>query len=153
MVLKESEKTVLQDLMTQEKNCVEKYTRYAKEAKDPVLSELFSNLRQREEDHFNSLGSVLNGETVPECNCNDYEGNQYSPKATYSASDSSEDMKNDCFLATDSIGSEKLTSMEYNTDVFAFSNSDVRRLLADIQIEEQNHAEMLRKYKNVNCMA
>ena len=32
-------------------------------------------------------------------------------------------------------------------------DSGVRKLLADIQIEEQNHAEMLYKYKTVNGMA
>ena len=41
----------------------------------------------------------------------------------------------------------------YNDDVFAFEDSGVRKLLADIQIEEQNHAEMLYKYKTVNGMA
>ena len=64
-----------------------------------------------------------------------------------------EDKKNDNFLATDSIGSEKMVSGTYNTDVFAFGDSDVRKLLADIQVEEQNHAEMLYKYKTVNGMA
>ena len=34
-----------------------------------------------------------------------------------------------------------------------FGNSDIRKLLADIQIEEQNHAEMLWKYKTANGMA
>ena len=61
--------------------------------------------------------------------------------------------ENDNFLATDSIGSEKMVSGTYNTDVFAFGDSDVRKLLADIQVEEQNHAEMLYKYKTVNGMA
>ena len=28
-----------------------------------------------------------------------------------------------------------------NTNVFAFGNTEVRKLLADIQVEEQNHAE------------
>ena len=41
---------------------------------------------------------------------------------------------------------------EYNTNVFTCSDSEVRKLLADIQIEEQNHAEMLYKYKQVNGM-
>ena len=65
----------------------------------------------------------------------------------------SEDKKTDNFLATDCIVSEKLASSEYNTDVFCFKDSSVRKLLADIQIEEQNHAEMLYKYKTVNGMA
>ena len=46
-----------------------------------------------------------------------------------------------------------MVSSEYNSDVFAFGDSDVRKLLADIQIEEQNHAEMLYKYKQVNGMS
>ena len=63
------------------------------------------------------------------------------------------DHNNDAFLATDCIGTEKLVSGTYNDDVFAFGDSGVRKLLADIQIEEQNHAEMLYKYKTVNGMA
>ena len=51
------------------------------------------------------------------------------------------------------IGTEKLVSGEYNTDVFAFANTALRKLLADIQIEEQNHAEMIYKYKTANGMA
>ena len=80
-------------------------------------------------------------------------GKMYEPKATYDSMTNPEDKKNDNFLATDSIGSEKMVSGTYNTDVFAFGDSDVRKLLADIQVEEQNHAEMLYKYKTVNGMA
>ncbi len=36
VTLKEKEKTAVKDLQTQEKSCVEKYGKYAKEAKDPV---------------------------------------------------------------------------------------------------------------------
>ena len=64
----------------------------------------------------------------------------------------SEDKNEDCFLATDCIGTEKMVSNEYNSDVFVFEDTDVRKVLADIQVEEQNHAEMLWKYKTVNGM-
>lgn len=76
----------------------------------------------------------------------------YEPKATYSAMENTDDKLHDAFLATDCIGTEKLVSGEYNTDVFNFGDSGVRKLLADIQVEEQNHAEMLYKYKTVNGM-
>lgn len=66
---------------------------------------------------------------------------------------SNADKEHDAFLATDCIGTEKLVSGEYNTDVFVFGESKIRKLLADIQIEEQNHAEMLFKYKMANGMA
>ena len=73
MILKEKEATTIQDLRTQEQSCVEKYQRYGKEAKDPVLRDLFSNLQKDEQEHYDSLTQVLNG-TVPECNCNDRQG-------------------------------------------------------------------------------
>ena len=135
MILKEKERSVIEDLQTQEKSCVEKYGKYAEQARDPELKNLFRNIQQEE------------------CNCNDRSGRDYQPKAVYTAMSSPEDKQHDAFLATDCIGTEKLVSGTYNDDVFAFGDSGVRKLLADIQIEEQNHAEMLYKYKTVNGMA
>lgn len=152
MILSEKETTAIKDLQTQEKACVDKYTKYSREAKDPVLQDLFNTILKDEQKHFDSLGQVLNG-SVPSCDCNDSKGENYQPKATYDSMTNSEDKKADCFLATDCIASEKLVSGEYNSDVFVFGNSAIRKLLADIQIEEQNHAEMLWKYKTANGMA
>ena len=151
MILSEKERTVIQDLQTQEKSCIEKYGRYAQQAKDPELKSLFQTLQEKERQHYDSLSDVLNGQ-IPSCNCNDYAGRNYTPNAIYSEITSSEDKMQDAFLATDCIASEKLVSGEYNTNVFAFASSDIRKLLADIQIEEQNHAEMLYKYKMANKM-
>lgn len=151
MVLTQKETAALKDLQTQEQSCIEKYTRYSQEANDPQLKDLFHHISQEEQNHYNSLGQVLNG-TVPQVDCNDTQGRIYQPKAHYSANDNSPEMKNDTFLVTDCIGTEKLVSGEYNNDVFIFGDSDIRKLLADIQIEEQNHAEMLWKYKTVNSM-
>ena len=130
MILTEKETTAIEDLKTQEQACIEKYTKYSNQAKDPVLKG-----------------------KVPSVDCNDSKGKDYSPAATYDSLGNSEDKKADCYLATDCIGTEKLVSGEYNSDVFVFGNSDIRKLLADIQIEEQNHAEMLWKYKTANGMA
>lgn len=152
MILSEKERTVLEDLQTQEKSCVEKYGRYAQQAKDPELKKLFQMLQEKERTHFTSLADVLKGQ-VPSCNCNDSDGRNYTPKATYTEIAVSEDKMQDAFLATDCIATEKLVSGEYNTEVFAFGSSDIRKLLADIQVEEQNHAEMLYKYKMANGMA
>lgn len=152
MILKEKERTTIEDLQTQEKSCIEKYGRYAQQAKDPELKNLFQTLQQKEREHYDSLDCVLRGE-VPQCNCNDSDGRDYQPKATYTAMSSPEDKQQDSFLATDCIATEKLVSGEYNSEVFAFGDSGVRKLLADIQVEEQNHAEMLYKYKMANNMA
>lgn len=152
MVLTEKEKTTIKDLQTQEQSCIEKYGKYACEAKDTVLKDLFNTLKAHEQEHYQSLGQVLNGQ-VPQCNCNDSEGKNYTPTASYAAGGNAEDKEHDCFLATDCIGTEKLVSGEYNSDVFVFGDSDIRKLLADIQVEEQNHAEMLYKYKQANGMS
>ena len=142
----------IEDLKTQEQACIEKYTKYSNQAKDPVLKELFEEIARDEQKHFDSLDQVIKGK-VSSVDCNDSKGKNYNPAATYDSLGNSEDKKADCYLATDCIGTEKLVSGEYNSDVFVFGNSDIRKLLADIQIEEQNHAEMLWKYKTANGMA
>ena len=129
MILKEKERTVIQDLQTQEKSCIEKYGKYAQQARDPELKSLFQTLQKKEQEHYDSLSQVLSG-TVPQVNCNDSDGRDYQLKAAYTS----------------------VMSGEYNSEVFAFEDSGVRKLLADIQVEEQNHAEMLYKYKTANGM-
>ena len=131
MLLTEKEMSVLKDLQTQEKNCIDKYEKYAGLAKDDELKQLFEELKKKEQEHYKTIGQILNGE-VPSCDCNDTAGKD--------------------FLATDSIGTEKLVSGEYNSNVFACTLTSIRKVLADIEIEEQNHAEMLYKYKMANGM-
>ena len=151
MLLTEKEISVLKDLYTQEQNCIEKYGKYAELAKDEELKQLFEELKKKEQEHYKTIGQMLNGE-VPSCDCNDTAGKEYQPNGSYSKSEESENKKYDCFLATDCIGTEKLVSGEYNTNVFACSSTSIRKVLADIEIEEQNHAEMLYKYKMANGM-
>lgn len=151
MVLKETERTAIENLRTQEKSCVEKYQKYAQQAIDPELKNLFEELHKKEQTHYDSLTQVLDG-TVPQSDCNDTAGRDYEPRAIYTAASQSEDKMHDAFLATDAIGTEKLVSGEYNMNVFMFGDSDLRKLMADIQVEEQNHAEMLYKYKMANGM-
>lgn len=47
MLLTEKEMTVLKDLQTQEKSCVDKYERYTGLAKDEELKQLFGELKKR----------------------------------------------------------------------------------------------------------
>lgn len=152
MILKQKEVEAITDLQTQEKNCVEKYRRYKEQAKDSELKNLFGRIEKLEQKHYDTLSKVLGG-SVPACDCNDSSGREYQPTATYDVTGQSEDKKSDNFLVTDCIGTEKMVSSEYNTNVFKFADAALRKLLADIQVEEQNHAEMLYKYKTVNGMA
>ncbi len=155
MVLSEKERTVIEDLKTQEQACIDKYTKYSEQAKDPVLRDLFSDIAKQEQKHFDELNQVIEGK-VPCSSCDDSFAKtaaEYEPKATYDSLTNSEDKKADNYLATDAIGTEKLVSGEYNSDVFCFANSAIRKLLAKIQVEEQEHAEMIWKYKTANGMA
>ncbi|WP_313526176.1 ferritin-like domain-containing protein [Anaerotignum sp.] len=151
MILKEAEKQEIKKLQQQEQTCVQKYEKYSQDAKDPVLKELFLTIKKDEEKHYQTLEQILTG-IVPSCDCNDSKGKNYKPIATYNQLDNSEDKKSDNFLATDSIGTEKMVSSGYNSGVFAIANSDIRKVLADIQIEEQNHADMIYKYRVANGM-
>ncbi len=105
MILTEKEIATVKDLQTQEQACIEKYQRYSGEAKDMVLKDLFKTLQGKEQEHYDSLQQVLGGK-VPSCNCNDSDGRNYSPKATYDKMSDSADKKTDNFLATDCIASE-----------------------------------------------
>lgn len=152
MQLTEQETNVIKDLQTQEKACVDKYRFYEKSANDQRLKDLFHRIGNEEQEHFDSLGMVLKGD-VPNVSASRSSTEGYSPSVTYSAGDNSEEKKHDEFLCTDTIATEKLVSSTYNDDVFRFAATNIRRLLNHIQTEEQNHAEMIYKYKTANGMA
>lgn len=149
--LTEKQRFVLQDLRQQEKMCVEKYEKGEQMAKDPVLKELFASIKKEEQEHYDSLGQVLEG-TVPQVEiCCGGEKN-YNPTATYTGNYIQLDKDNDQFLCTDSITTEKYVSSAYNFELFQFAEPDLRRLFQDIELEEQNHAAKIYKYKTVNQM-
>lgn len=73
MILTEKETNAIEDLKTQEQACIEKYTKYSNQAKDPVLKELFEEIARDEQKHFDSLDQVIKGK-VPSVDCNDSKG-------------------------------------------------------------------------------
>lgn len=151
MQLTEKEQSIIKDLQTQEKTCVEKYQFYESSANDPELKKLFHQIGQEEQEHFDSLTDVLKG-NVPNVEAVQTGSPGYTPNATYDKGCNSEEKKHDQFLCTDSIATEKLVSTTYNSDLFQFAATNIRKLLNHIQTEEQNHAEMIYKYKTANNM-
>ena len=149
--LTEKERFIIEDLKSQEKLCIQKYAFYEEMAYDPELSELFSQIRESEEKHLNSLNDVLNG-MIADVDTNDYSGENYMPRANYHQKSNQAEKEHDSFLCTDAITMEKYVSSAYNFDLFQFGNAKLRKLLNDIETEEQNHAEMLYKYKKANGM-
>ncbi|MBU3812395.1 MAG: ferritin-like domain-containing protein [Candidatus Niameybacter stercoravium] len=152
MALTQKEDSLIKDLQDQEKLCIDKYNYYAEAAKDQELKNLFNRLKTNEQDHFNALSQILNNETSS-VNYERLNASQYSPKTTYDNTCNAADKEHDKFLCTDCIATEKYVSSAYNNDLFQFASTNVREVLNHIQTDEQNHAEMIYKYKSMNGMS
>ncbi len=150
MKLNQKETQLITELKTQEQLCVQKYNFYAEQAKDPELKSLFKQISGFEQDHFNMLDSLMNG-TVPKIKHRTPLAVDYQPKSKNRGDKASKEF--DKFLCTDIIATEKYVATAYNDDLFYFASTDVRNILNAIMTDEQNHAEMIWKYKVANKMA
>lgn len=148
MTLTQKETSLLKDLREQEKLCVDKYSKYAVEAHDPQLRQLFEGIAGVERTHLDMLNQIGAGQTpvirsesaaVP------------SFQAFYPASQTPE-KQTDAYLCSDLLSTEKHVSTLYNTCVFEFTQNNLRKVLNKIQTDEQYHGEQLWKYMSVNSM-
>ena len=149
MKLNQKETQLINELKNQEQLCIRKYDFYAAQAKDPELKNLFKTLSKQEQLHFEMLENLSNG-NVPEIKTRKPLAVNYEPKASHTGS--KEDKEFDKFLCTDIITTEKYVATDYNNDLFYFASTDVRNVLNAIMTDEQNHAEMIWKYKVANKM-
>lgn len=154
MQLDQKETSLLKDLKDQEKVCVEKYTKYASEACDGQLKNLFMQIAQTEQGHYDTIEQIMSG-TMPQTNQGGGSGSgseQQSFSETYKSNDSSECKQKDTYLCTDALSTEKHVSSVYNTCIFEFKNTQLRDVLNHIQKEEQHHGDSLYKYMSSNNM-
>ena len=149
MVLTQKESTLIKDLKGQEQLCIDKYTKHAECAHDPQLKQLFTRIADVERGHLNTLNQMESG-TVPQTGG----GAQTSiPTFTaYHAQTETPEKKQDCYLCTDLLTTEKHAASLYNTCVFEFGQSELRQVLNHIQTEEQQHWELIYKYMKTNNM-
>ena len=147
--LNQKEAQLVKELKGQEQLCIEKYSRSAQCAVDGQLKGLFSRIAQIEQEHLNTLMQIENG-TAPQ---SPQGGGEALPvfAQTYGMNDTP-DKKNDCYLCTDALATEKHASSLYDTCVFEFRDENTRKLLGHIQAEEQNHGKMLYDYMSANHM-
>lgn len=150
MKLNQKETQLITELKNQEELCIQKYDFYAQQAKDPELKSLFKTIAKHEQQHFDMLESLLNG-TLPQIKSHEPRAVKYEPKASHQGSQ--EEKQFDKFLCTDIIATEKYVATDYNNDLFYFASPEVRNVLNAIMTDEQNHAEMIWKYKVANKMA
>ena len=150
MPLSEKETTLLKDLKGQEKLCIEKYRKHASCAKDPQLSELFAQIENIERQHLETLEKMEKGAVM----MGNSSSSNSSPKtftAHYNMAET-EDKRNDMYLCSDVLATEKHASSLYNTCVFEFTTENQRNALNHIQKEEQEHGKMIYDYMKVNSM-
>lgn len=150
MNLTQKERTLLNDLRSQELLCIEKYARYASLAHDPALKEIISDISRAEQSHLASISEMLAG--------NEVSVSSESPSATACKQNPSpspcdaDEKQDDCYLCRDALSMEKHVSSVYDTCIFEFTSPVLRDTLAHIQKEEQNHGEMLYNYLEANGM-
>ena len=150
MTLTQKEHSLLSDLKSQEKICIEKYEKYEKEASDGCLKNLFREIKTTEENHLETINRIISGEEVampsPPPSANDE-----SVSCSESTSTGAE-KSNDAFLCADALAMEKHVSSVYDISIFEFSSPVLRDTLNHIQKEEQNHGKKIYDYMSKNNM-
>lgn len=151
--LSQKERQLLQDQQTHEKVCIQKYQSNAQQASDPQLKQLFQSYAQQEQQHLNTITSILSGQ-VPNTNQNQQsqqgqqqsQQNQQSGDQSTSTASSGTASQADATLCSDMLMTEKFVSGAYDTAIFEFADSNVRQALNHIQKEEQQHGEGIYNY-------
>ncbi len=152
--LTQKEIMLLKDEKEQEELCIKKYTKYMQQAQDPQLKQLFSSILQHEQQHLNTINSLLSG-NVPSMSGQGQQSqqgqqgqqNQMNMQAMKSQTGYNQ---NDADICHDALATEKYVSSVYNTAIFEFKDHDTRQILNHIQKEEQEHGEQIFNYMHQN---
>ena len=118
-------------------------------AKSPELKALFSSMAQVEQNHLQTISSMMNGTVPAPAQKLENSNNDHCSPYHYTSED---DRKSDALLCQDMLTTEKHVSALYDTSIFEFSNPQARQVLNHIQAEEQQHGEQLYAYMNCNQM-
>ncbi len=159
MTLTQKETTLLQELISYEEHCIEKYAEYEKSALDTQLKNLFAQLGQIEKQHLNTLNQILSG-TVPNVGGSGGSSgsggggsqNQASATPTYTPINNDTNKQKDKYLCFDQLSTEKHVSGTYDTCIFEFKDMGIRNVLNHIQKEEQEHGQKIYSYMEQNGM-
>ena len=153
MTLTQKESGLLKDMKGQEELCIRKYKNYASEAKATELKALFEAMAQVEQNHLQTVTSMMNG-TVPQMPSQKPLENAGATSycCTPAQYVSEEDRKADAFLCQDMLATEKHVSSLYNVSIFEFKDPEARKVLNHIQAEEQQHGQQIYAYMNCNGM-
>ncbi|MBR3289861.1 MAG: spore coat protein [Clostridia bacterium] len=151
----QKETTLLKDLKSYEATSVTKYGEYADRACDGELKNLFTSLKQTQQNHLDTLNRMLGesggcggSDTCPiESSSQGFPANASSNNASGSC-----DGSGDRFLCHDALSSEKYASSLYDVCLFEFSDQASRDTLHRIQGEEQHNGKQLYDYMSAHNM-
>ena len=149
MVLTQKEQTLIKDLKGQEQLCIDKYRKHAECAHDPQLKQLFSRIAEVEAGHLNTLTQIEGGGNPP---AGGAKASSIPTFTAYHTQAETPEKKQDSYLCSDLLTTEKHASGLYNTCVFEFGQTELRQVLNHIQTEEQGHGDMIYKYMQANGM-
>ncbi len=151
MQLTPKETSLLKDMKSQEKLCVDKYTKYASSALDPQLKELFTSIANVEQQHLNTISNIEQNGSAPTQNSGSSQTVSSTFNSLYGIGDTP-DKQADCYLCSDLLADEKHVSGLYNTCIFEFTDKAIRDTLNHIQKEEQEHGKAIYDYMTANNM-
>lgn len=161
MTWTQKEASLLKDLKGQEQLCVDKYGKYAQQAHDPELQQLFRSIQQTEQQHLQTVTTLINGQ-MPQQSGQQQGNQQHQPNSQSAqrfaefppqgAQDVQQAMAQDKYLCQDALCTEKEVSGAYNTSIFEFRDPQVRQVLNQLQSAEQEHGEMIYQYMARNGM-
>lgn len=153
--LTQKERMLLEDAKSHEDICIKKYNGYAQQAQDQELKQLFNKLGSHEQQHYDTINSMLQGQ-MPNLNQgqqsqqNQQQNQQATPQAQSFTGGMSN--QNDSVLCNDLLSTEKYISSTYDVAIFEAANPQVRQALEHIQQEEHQHGQELFNYMNSHGM-
>lgn len=139
----QKETMLLNDLKNHEVLCIEKYTAYANQAQDQELKQLFTTYAGQERQHLDTLNQIAAGQ-VPAMSGQGQQ--QQAAQPPMPGGGPAMAGQNDAALCNDVLMAEKYVSGAYNTAIFEFRDTNVRKALNHIQKEEQQHGEGVFNY-------
>ena len=150
MILTSKESDLLKDMKGAEELCIQKYSRYADEAKCSELKALLTKICDTEREHLKNINSMIAG-NEPSAPSSISANNEHCV-ACGSVYSNPEDKKCDQFILSDMLSTEKHVSSVYDTGIFEFKSPAARKMFSHIQSEEQQHGEMIYAFMNANSM-
>ena len=148
MNLTEKERTLLEDIKTNEQLCIDKYTKYSEQASKKQLKDIFNEIKQAEISHLNTVTEILNGVDPNVGGSSGFNACDVEKEEDYSE----KDKENDKYLCQDALSTEKYVSGAYDTSIFEFTQAPLRNVLNGIQKAEQQHGEKIYNYMAANGM-